>query len=107
MGRQQQPYRGQRATVLMLFPVHPPVGEAAQIGAHREQGWARLSCHLGEGPVHKLGLLLLRRSDVEPMHKKKVAQLIAAALQRAEGIHPAGEEDCLFAGRHSRHRKWE
>ena len=88
----------------MLFPVNPPVGEATQIGAHRKQGWARLGCHLGEGPTHKLGLLLLRRSDVEPMHKQKVAQLIAAALQSAEGIHPAGEESCLFAGCLSRHR---
>ena len=88
----------------MLFPVNPPVGEATQIGAHREQGWARLSCHLGEGPAHKLGLLLLRRSDVEPMHKQKVAQLIAETLQGAEGIHTAGEEGGLVTGRHG--RRW-
>ena len=76
-------------------------------------GYARRSlpgqtCHMAKHtPTRRQSKPAKPRAKPTIDEQQKVAQLIAVALQRAEGIHPAGKVGCLFAGRHSRHRKWE
>ena len=68
-------------------------------------GYARRSlpgqtCHMAKHtPTRRQSKPTRPRAKLPTDKQQKVAQLIAAALQSAEGIHPAGEEGCLLGGR--------
>ena len=89
---QQQGHGGKGTTALVPLPAHPSIGERSQVGAHREQGRPNFGSHLSEGCLNQIPLRRIRKRDIETMHKQQMIQLMAKALEGAEGIKPTGEK---------------